>query len=262
MRPRFSEAVRPLGSVGGCPVHAKANRSRRAEERPRPFEHGDQLRFFGGRRAGAARMVDDGAPDLGLQAWLASVEHQHRVERRRVERRRDAAADDHRARRGIVGEADVVGERHPDQHRGVGQHPVNTVAVAVVAAVGVEERIAGIALEALPGVDRRHGAGAAGVAGQACPPVAAEGFVLEEMTPGFDGRPQVFVFACIHSRAQPDGQDQARQHGGQARAHPLSACQLLHLPLLDDVARLGASPQGSHRRHGTVMKEWSTESKR
>ena len=206
-RPRRSAALSARRRCGraAAPAHVRSRRSStgvRTEERPRPLEHRDLLQLLGGRRLRALRMIGDGGAGLRFEAAQPSVVHQHRIERGRVQRAGNAAADHHRSSRRVRCQADVVGERHPNEQRGIRQHPLNALTGAIVAAVAEKQRIVGIAGEALLRLRRRHGAGATAVAGQAGAAVAAERLALEGMAARVDQPRAGLIVICRQARAE------------------------------------------------------------
>ena len=96
---------------------------------------------------------------------LAPIQHQHGVQRRRVERRRDAAPEGDRSGSGVVGQADVRRQRDGHEDGRVVEDPRDPVSVAIVAAVVEEERILRILQEPAPYLAGRQRAGALAMAG-------------------------------------------------------------------------------------------------
>jgi len=154
---------------------------RRTEERIGNLELRDAIevsRFGDGERL---RVIVNRSGSLHLQRWLPPVEHQHGIEPGRIDRRRNAASQDHFTRAGIVGEADVVGQRNVHEDGGVIEHPRHAMSVAVVAAVVDEQRVVRIGGEPALRVLRRNSARLVAVAREARAPIAAERFALEEL---------------------------------------------------------------------------------
>ena len=181
----------------------------RAEEGVRLLELGDVVQV-GDRRNHALRVSVDRARGLKLETRLTAVEHQHRIERRRVDRGWNTAAQDDGARGRIAGELDVCRQRNGHQDRRIGEHPRHAVAKAVVAAVVHEERIVRVLVETLGGILRRHRTGVCAMAGTTRAAVAAERFVLEE-------RPAVSRVAGTRPGALRRAADDSQKHGAEAR---------------------------------------------
>ena len=105
-------------------------------------------------------MVGDGAECLRLQRRLPAVQHQHRIECRRIERRRNPAPHRDFPDLGMSLQFDVGMQRNPHQDGGVLEHPRHVpsvskaVAILVVAAVMDEQGILGVLPEADPCLGR------------------------------------------------------------------------------------------------------------
>ena len=121
-----------------------------------------------------------------LERRLPAVQHQDRIESRRIQRRRGAAPDGHFSDLGMPLHLDVGVQWYAHQEGGVFEHPGDVLSVAepitivIVAAVVDEERIIRVLAEAGPRICRRDRAGLAAVTGEAGPAVAAERLLVEE----------------------------------------------------------------------------------
>ena len=73
-------------------MNANTQGLERAEEARRPLEARDEIQFAWRHGARGLRVIGDRAERLRLQRRLPSVQHQHRIERRRIQRRRNARA--------------------------------------------------------------------------------------------------------------------------------------------------------------------------
>jgi hypothetical protein len=164
-------------------------------------------------------VIGDRPGSLQLQAAVPAVVHQHRIERRRVERAGNAPAHDDRSGRRIGGQAHVVGQRHAHQHGGIGEHPAHALPGTVVGSVSPEQRIVRIACEPILCVVRRHGPRATAMTGQARSSVATERFALEQVAAAQHAR----LIAILVMRRQlhtPRG----REHQYPKRAAHRRAC--------------------------------------
>ena len=147
VRPRFSDAVRPAGNPAGPARKREEQHFGRAEE-PGCFllEVCDQVQFSWRDGARGLSVLGNGPQRLILQRGLTSVQHEHRIECRRIQRRRNAPPHRDLSDLGMVLHLDVVVQPNPHQDRGALQHARDVlsvskaIAVLIIAAVMNEER--------------------------------------------------------------------------------------------------------------------------
>jgi hypothetical protein len=126
-------------------------------------------------------VTSDCGSRLLIKRRLTAVPHQHGIECRRVQRRRNPASNNGEPDVGVGRQRDVGGERHSDEHRGMRQHSRGPMAGAVVASVTAKERVARVARHSFLRVIERDSARVAAVTGLTGASVPAERLFLEEV---------------------------------------------------------------------------------
>src|SRR5262245_16476356 len=133
--------------LGSWPALSEFHNLRRAEELVRQLERFDAVEIPEIRKKCCLRVIFNRSERLRLKIRLASVQHDDRIDGRRVQRRGYTAKNGHNIRCWRVGDRDVIRELDAHENGRVALDPGRSVDLAIIAAVCTEQRIIWMGLE-------------------------------------------------------------------------------------------------------------------